>query len=389
MYKNGYGNSEKSLKKSEILKILSEILSHIKTTIALNKRSDGLYHAYNTMKISGNRMEVEYLQEMLEGQVAVLSAGVLKPEEVLGVLKALRSSRMYEPRQNSYMLYPNKELAAFEEKNVVNAEDITGAASGLSELIKKTGNSILYSDCNGNYHFNGEFRNVRFLKEFCASLPESKKPSADELEALEILYEKTFNHQSFTGRSGTFYAYEGLGSIYWHMVSKLLLAAQENTFAAIKAGTDAKLVKELTDAYYDVRAGIGFNKEAEIYGAFPADPYSHTPNGQGAKQPGMTGQVKEEVLTRWGELGVDIVNGCASFKPVILKKSEFFEGGEEDGTLRFTWCGSPVTYKLTNGSSSITVNGCRREGSSLTAAESADLFARNGKIIGIEVEVKL
>ncbi len=173
------------------------------------------------------------------------------------------------------------------------------------------------------------------------------------------------------------------------MVSKLLLAAQENIFAAVKQGASANVIKELTAAYYEVRSGIGFNKEAELYGAFPADPYSHTPFQQGAKQPGMTGQVKEEVLTRWGELGLDIVDGCASFKPVILRKSEFFTEGQTAGTLRFTWCGTPVTYKLTNGSSAITVNGKHREGTILTAAETADLFARNGKIKEITVEVSL
>jgi hypothetical protein len=322
-------------------------------------------------------MEVEYLQEMLEGQVAVLSAGVLEPADALGVLKALRKSRMYEPRQNSYMLYPNKELAMFEAKNCVSASDVK--ASGLEALVEKTGSAILYKDCKGKYHFNGEFRNVGFLRDFCDKLPANKKPKARELTALEALYEKTFNHQSFTGRSGTFYAYEGLGSIYWHMVSKLLLAAQENTMAA--AGT--KEFKELEAAYYDVRSGIGFNKDAEVYGAFPADPYSHTPYLQGAKQPGMTGQVKEEVLTRWGELGVDIENGLAQFKPLILKKSEFFE----NGTLKFTWCGTPVTYKLSD-SDRISVNGQpAREGTSLTAQESADLFARNGKITQIEVQI--
>lgn len=381
LYKDGYGKAEEAISKADLLSYLKAIQLHITNTIRLNRRSDGLYHAYNTMKIFSDRIEIEYLQEMLEGQVAVLSSGLLSPEQALDLLKALRKSRMYEPRQNSYMLYPNKELAAFEDKNLVEAGDV----EGLKKLIAKTGNSILYADCNGKYHFNGEFRNIRFLKDFCAGLAEDKKPDAAELKVLEALYEKTFNHQSFTGRSGTFYAYEGLGSIYWHMVSKLLLAAQENTFAAIKAGASPELVKELTEAYYDVRAGIGFNKEAEIYGAFPADPYSHTPNLQGAKQPGMTGQVKEEVLTRWGELGLDIVNGCASFKPTILKKSEFFE----DGSLCFTWCGTPVTYKLTNGSSSITVNGKRTEGASLSAEETADLFARNGKIKDIVVEVKL
>jgi len=332
-------------------------------------------------------MEIEYLQEMLEGQVAVLSAGVLEPEEALNLLKALRKSRMYEPRQNSYMLYPNKELSLFEKKNVISSV----AVEELRAFIAKTGSSVLYADCNGKYHFNGEFRNVRFLKEFCQTLPAAKKPKAAELTALEELYEKTFNHQSFTGRSGTFYAYEGLGSIYWHMVSKLLLAAQENTIEAVKKGASEKLIKELTEAYYEVRAGIGFNKEAEVYGAFPADPYSHTPFQQGAKQPGMTGQVKEEVLTRWGELGVDIINGCAAFTPKLLKKSEFFE----DGSLSFTWCGSPVCYKLAaKGQGKITVNGKSRaydakEGAMLTPAESADLFARNGKIKEITVEVEL
>ena len=401
LYQNGYGNNEKALKKDKILEILGEILNHIKTTIALNRRKDGLYHAYNTMKIkdssqdgASGTMEIEYLQEMLEGQVAVLSAGTLSPKEALDLLNSLHKSRMYEPRQNSYMLYPNKELPEFEAKNIVKKDMIKTLS--LEVLISKTGGKILNKDCNGIWHFNGEFRNVRFLKEFCTTLPDSQKPNKAELEALEILYEKTFNHQSFTGRSGTFYAYEGLGSIYWHMVSKLLLAAQENIFAAIKTGADKDTVQALTAAYYDIRAGIGFNKEAEIYGAFPADPYSHTPNGQGAKQPGMTGQVKEEVLTRWGELGVDIVNGCASFAPKILKKSEFFK----DGTLNFTWCGAPVTYKLVNAEKSaatklkITVNGISREynqneGAILLPDETEQLFARNGGICNIEVEVMI
>ncbi len=35
----------------------------------------------------------------------------------------------------------------------------------------------------------------------------------------------------FTGRSSTMYAYEGIGSIYWHMVAKLLVAIQESVRA--------------------------------------------------------------------------------------------------------------------------------------------------------------
>ena len=53
-------------------------------------------------------------------------------------------------------------------------------------------------------------------------------------ELLLAVFEEVFNHKAFTGRSGTFFGYEGLGSIYWHMVSKLLLAVQETCLRAIE-----------------------------------------------------------------------------------------------------------------------------------------------------------
>ena len=52
--------------------------------------------------------------------------------------------------------------------------------------------------------------------------------------------------------------------------------------------------------------GIGAHKSPVNYGAFPSDPYSHTPAGKGAQQPGMTGQVKEDILSRFGELGLRV-----------------------------------------------------------------------------------
>ena len=41
------------------------------------------------------------------------------------------------------------------------------------------------------------------------------------------------------------FAYEGLGSIYWHMVAKLLLATSERTFAAVEQGAPAEVVSIL------------------------------------------------------------------------------------------------------------------------------------------------
>ncbi|MCQ2595337.1 MAG: hypothetical protein MJ196_08740 [Treponemataceae bacterium] len=377
LYKNGY-TGEEELKCADIaaaLKMLNKTMEH---TIRLNKRADGLYHSYNTLLITEDGMKVEYLQEMLEGQVAILSSNLLSPEESLDLVKALHESRMYEPRQNSFMLYPNKELPAFYNKNCVSAAD----AASVASLIERTGTLYLEKDINGNYHFNPDFRNANVMDEFVAKQKGNDIPTDAEKKALFALYEKTFNHQSFTGRSGTFYAYEGLGSIYWHMCSKLLLAVQENLLKAY-AQNKAELAVKLTEAYYEVRKGLGSNKTPEIYGAFPADPYSHTPYLQGAKQPGMTGQVKEEVLTRWGELGITIEGGIASFNPLFLKKAEI----KADGTLNFTWCGVPVTYKFGKGTENyISVSGNKRNGNALTEGETKDLFLRQGKISAIEVE---
>ena len=105
----------------------------------------------------------------------------------------------------------------------------------------------------------------------------------DELEAARepLAVRSTrqvFNHHAFTGRSGGMFGFEGLGCIYWHMVSKLLLAVQENFFRGAGTGRDdATICQRLGELYYRVREGIGFNKTPAEYGAFPTDPYSHTP----------------------------------------------------------------------------------------------------------------
>ena len=106
------------------------------------------------------------------------------------------------------------------------------------------------------------------------------------------------------------------------------------------AGEPTAVVEALEAAYREVQWGLGDLRKPAEYGAFPTDPYSHTPAGQGARQPGMTGQVKEEVITRWGELGVEVSSGRVAFDPSVVSEGEW----RSDGTLRFTFCGVPVEY---------------------------------------------
>jgi hypothetical protein len=211
-----------------------------------------------------------------------------------------------------------------------------------------------------------------------------------------------FEHRAFTGRSGTMFGFEGLGCIYWHMVSKLLLVVQEVYCAAVDQDAAGTATRRLGELYYRVRAGLGFNKTPAEYGAFPTDPYSHTPGHGGASQPGMTGQVKEEILTRFGELGVRVSGGRVHLQPTLLRPQEFLREPREfryldldgawqalevpAGGLAFTWCQVPVVYRLTrDGAPGITLtlsDGATRHytDATLDADDSASLFRRSGRI---------
>src|SRR5689334_24181334 len=76
----------------ELANLARRWVSH---TIACNKRQDGLYHAYNLLSFTADgSVKIEYLYEMLEGQVAALSTRAMPPTEALGVLDALAKSQM-------------------------------------------------------------------------------------------------------------------------------------------------------------------------------------------------------------------------------------------------------------------------------------------------------
>ena len=282
---------------------------------------------------------------MLEGQVAVLTSFALSPREVADLLDAMRRSALYRADQNSYMLYPAKQLPSFLDKNNLPAED---AASPLVQrLLKNAKGVIVDRDTDGGVHFNGGFNNASFLSRAIDALPEPL--SAEERRQLLDIYERMFRHQAFTGRSGTFYKYEGLGSIYWHMVSKLLLAVGENISRAVEQGTDHATLQRLKDHYWEIRRGIGSHKTPCQYGSFPFDAYSHTPmywgpdanRIGGVQQPGMTGQVKEDIINRFFELGVQVHNGDIHINTTMLRPEEFL-----DGELSFTYCAVPFLYRL-------------------------------------------
>ncbi len=294
------------------------------------------------------------------------------------------------------------------EKNSLNGSWLA-KSNLIQKLVEDRNVLIIKSDSHGNLHFNGDFRNAKDLNSRLDELAQRAEYTdlvKAERDLLNEAFEETFHHRGFTGRSSTFFGYEGLGSIYWHMVSKLSLATMENLIWANEdPATDPATLNRLQEFYREIQIGIGAEKSPEVYGAFPVDPYSHTPKHAGAQQPGMTGQVKEDILARYLELGLRIGNGVLRFDPKFFDADELLHAATtcefinvEGKSIKlelpadsfaFSLCQVPIIYNRAD-APQILIH--RKDGGvtkrvelALSAAETAELFSRTGAITRIEV----
>jgi hypothetical protein len=408
VYDNGFSGKMTKLDLVDVSSFVRTALAFLEHSIDANRREDHLFHSYNLMSFEGDGITIEHLSEILEGQVAVLSSGYLSPAAAADLLDSLRKSKLYRADQNSYLLYPNKALPRFLEKNSI-PEHLVQSSALLQKMLASGDQRIISRDVVGGFHFNGNFRNAGDVKKALGEIQDAEYVdliAQDTTKVLQI-FEDVFNHKAFTGRSGTFFAYEGLGSIYWHMVSKLHLAVQEVCLAAFRSDTPDGVKRRLLGHYYEIGEGIGVHKSPKLYGAFPTDPYSHTPMHRGAQQPGMTGQVKEDILVSIGELGIVVAEGNVHFMPHLLRKSDFIaEGGIVEfidirqmrqtyempaNSMGFTYCQVPVIYRISDQDSiEITTddgNVTSIEGLTLGDHFSREVFGRTGMVAKVVVSL--
>ena len=120
----------------------------------------------------------------------------------------------------------------------------------------------------------------------------------------------------------------------------------------------------------------------------------------------MTGQVKEDLISRFGELGVCVKEGKLTFAPRILRNEEFlsnegvFEyvniGNEVDSVkvpkkgLAFTYCQVPVIYERLDKPQIVVHTKSEAhtiEGDTLSAELTSALFQRTNRIKKIVVSV--
>jgi hypothetical protein len=121
----------------------------------------------------------------------------------------------------------------------------------------------------------------------------------------------------------------------------------------------------------------------------------------------MTGQVKEEILTRWGELGIRVHDGKINFRPRLLSGFDFLAGPAslsyvdtggrpralplEAGSLGFTFCQVPVVYIPGDRDRIVveTEDGTEADvdGGTLPEEIAGEIFRRTGKIKQITVRL--
>ena len=123
----------------------------------------------------------------------------------------------------------------------------------------------------------------------------------------------------------------------------------------------------------------------------------------------MTGQVKEDVLTRKGELGIKVEEGKLRFQPNLLSKNQFLQQDQtvcfndleskeysmqlESGSLAFSVCQVPVIYKIADKNQIEVVfkNNQTETISALTLNHemSQKIFNRTGEISQLTVSVNI
>jgi hypothetical protein len=371
-------------------RLTGSALEHLRASIRSGRRTDGLYHSYNLVSFpTPAEARVHHLAPMLEGQVAVLGTSALDDEQAAVLVESLFDSPLFRADRSTFLLYPPAPRLGFMERNLV-PPNLVEQHPVLRSLVGVDGGRLLEQDNGGRLHFRPGLANADVL---ARALDATDLGDADRATVLEV-YEQSFHHHAFTGRSGGMHGYEGIGSIYWHMVAKLLLAVQERCVGLESTGGDEVLRRRLVAVYRRVRDGLGFRKGPAEYGAVPTDCYSHTPAHAGAQQPGMTGQVKEEVLTRAGELGFRIADGRLALGHPLLPAAELWTD-LGNGILGYdvTVCAVPVRV-LAGPQDEVRIvrrDGARRTrpGRSLTREESAEVFDRTAEIVGVEFTISV
>ena len=405
VYADGLSGNTIEMKLHDVAAFTEAARNAISPTLCASRRDDGAYHSYNWLRpVDGQAVDIEPSLLMLEGQVAALESGLLTAEDAAQLLSTLPSNGLTS--KNGYLLYPDKRSRSFVTKHRINPNNVV-RCSLVRKLIAKKDERLMSRASAGEYYFNASLVNEKHLAALLDELADNGYAKAVERDRERILeiYRELYRHDTYSGRAQYFFKYEGLGCVYWHMVSKLLLAVQRSYWQAVDQEARTHTRSLIARHYFAIRQSLGLHTDPWHYGGFPQDPYSHSPENKGVQQPGLTGAVKEDLLARWGELGLRVQSGRIHFSGALLSQMEFltqpatFEyfalNGKtasrdlRPGSLGFTYCQVPVIYVRAD-EPRLRIHFASKDTQErsdliLTRQESAAVFNRTGDVKCIEV----
>jgi len=148
VYRQGFSGKE-PVPVGRILELAALAGEVLRDTIGRARREDGLFHAYNVLapRGPGGGHGIQHLHEMLEGQVAALSTRAVDDATACEVLDAIRASRLYRADQESYLLYPDRRLPGFLEKNGIPEEALERAPL-LARLFAAGEDRVVHRDAS-------------------------------------------------------------------------------------------------------------------------------------------------------------------------------------------------------------------------------------------------
>ena len=181
IYEHGFNGTISQVPADELKAFLGRTQEYLEHSLRANRRSDALYHSYNLLRLEPGSAYVDRLYEMLEGQVSILSSGLLSAEESLSLLESLRSSALYRADQHSYILYPDRILTSFLKKNTLLPEQLSHLKLPAL-LVENQDISLFNQDIDGLFHFASKLRNVKDVRKVLKAL---KNPQ-------EVQYNQTY-----------------------------------------------------------------------------------------------------------------------------------------------------------------------------------------------------
>ena len=207
-------------------------------------------------------------------------------------------------------------------------EQHPGLGNPPLRLLRKLladGNRPRRARCAGRVHFNGSITNARDVRRILEQLAASGYAALVKREGRSC--STSSNGSSTTNPSpaapAPSSATKGSAASTGTWFPSSCWPCRKRFSAPSKPARPASVLKAWPTAITTSAPALAITRRRRFTARSRWIPYSHTPAHGGARQPGLTGQVKEDFLCRLGELGVVVEQGRVHFRPQLLRREEF------------------------------------------------------------------